>query len=124
MTRESRDLKFDQPPFSWETLDDMICGVMPEIAGVARVWRPIASAFIYRKSTGKELIGSGGWRLYIVVDDASQIPAIGDTSIRAYGKPVTARSAFRSPARGSTAASSIQACGRRLGWISPLSRHG
>ena len=72
--------KFDQfPPLSCETLDDLICGVMPEIAGVARVWKPSSSAYIYRTSDGKELIGSGGWRLYIVVDDASQIPALGHT---------------------------------------------
>ena len=64
------------PPKSREELDAILCEVMPELAAVARVWRPSSSAFIY-SADGTELIGSGGWRGYAVVDDASAIPALG-----------------------------------------------
>ncbi len=65
-------------PYSWQELDRIICEVRPQIADVERVWRPSASSYIYRTSDGKELIGSGGWRLYFLVDDASKIPSFGE----------------------------------------------
>jgi hypothetical protein len=43
----------------------------------ARLWRPSSSAFIYRASDNAELIGLGGWRSYVVVDDAAAIPSVG-----------------------------------------------
>ena len=64
-------------PLSRQELDAILCEVMPELGRVERAWRPSASAFIYRKSDGAELIGSGGWRCYTIVDDASAIPTIG-----------------------------------------------
>lgn len=57
-------------------LDAAIVGVMPELASAARVWRPSSSAFLYT-SEGRELIGVGGWRGYVIVDDAAAIPALG-----------------------------------------------
>jgi hypothetical protein len=66
----------DHPAKSREELDAIICAAMPELAAVERAWRASSSAFIYR-SDGTELIGSGGWRGFAIVDDASVIPALG-----------------------------------------------
>ncbi len=64
------------PLYSAQELDDILCGLFPQLAAVERAWRPSATAFIYDRD-GNELKGSWGWRLYFVVDDASQIPRIG-----------------------------------------------
>jgi hypothetical protein len=65
------------PPLTWQELDAILCEVMPELKTVERAWRASSSAFIYRKDTDEELIGVGGWRCYVMVDDASRIPEIG-----------------------------------------------
>ena len=57
-------------------LDAILCEALPELRPVARAWVPSSSAFIYALD-GREVIGPGGWRLYVTVDDASRIPAIG-----------------------------------------------
>ena len=59
-----------------EEIDAISCAAVPEIAAVQRVWVPSSSAFIY-DAEGRELIGRGGWRLYLAVDDASRIPDVG-----------------------------------------------
>jgi len=64
-------------PRPWPELDAILCGVMPELKDVQRAWRPSSSAFIYRTDTDEELIGIGGWRCYLMVDDASRIPDVG-----------------------------------------------
>jgi len=57
-------------------LDAILCEALPELRPVARAWVPSSSAFIYALD-GREVIGPGSWRLYVTVDDASRIPAIG-----------------------------------------------
>ena len=70
------DPREGHPPLGAEELDRILCEVAPQLAAVERAWRPSATAFVYDRD-GNELKGSWGWRLYFLVDDASQIPRIG-----------------------------------------------
>ncbi len=73
-------LDFDQrkgyPPKDWQELDDIMCGLLSGWAETERMWRASSSAYVYRISDGAELIGVGGWRCYVIVDDASAIPMV------------------------------------------------
>lgn len=70
------DCRLDRQPLRWQAIDEIMCAVVPAWQAVERVWRPSASAFIYRDD-GEELIGEGGWRCYVIVDDAAKIPDVG-----------------------------------------------
>ena len=70
------DPKAGTPGLSVPELDAILCEAHPQLADVERAYAPSASAFIY-SSDGRELIGTGGWRCYVIVDNASMIPAIG-----------------------------------------------
>jgi len=61
---------------SAEELDAILIAAVPAIAGVKRVWVPSSSAFIFTDD-GREMIGRGGWRCYLIIDDAVRIPEIG-----------------------------------------------
>ena len=60
---------------SREELDVILREVVPGWATTERLWRASSTAFVY--NNGEELIGSGGWRAYCLVDDASAIPMLG-----------------------------------------------
>lgn len=59
-----------------DQLRQMLIEVMPELEGIAMLWRPSASSNIYSGKT--ELAGITGQRIYIVVNDGKQIPRIGE----------------------------------------------
>ena len=61
---------------SWQEIDQIIAQIVPSWSETQRLWRASSSAFIY-SSEGSELIGKGGWRCYVMVDDASAILAVG-----------------------------------------------
>ncbi|MGD9667835.1 MAG: primase-helicase family protein [Hyphomicrobiaceae bacterium] len=70
------DQREGHPPKDWKEIDEIISGIVPDWSQTQRLWRPSSSAFLYCPD-GKELIGVGGWRCYVVVDDASAIPHVG-----------------------------------------------
>lgn len=57
-------------------LDAIFAATLTGFKGVRRAWRASSSAFIYA-ADGTEMIGHGGARCYLIVDDAAQIPRIG-----------------------------------------------
>jgi hypothetical protein len=65
-----------RPPRHWREIDEILCRIVPDWSSTERAWRASSSAYIY-SSNGKELIGAGGWRCYVVVDDAAAIPEAG-----------------------------------------------
>jgi hypothetical protein len=71
------DPRPDRDRRGWQELDAILCEICAPLASTARLWRPSASAFLYRSADGTELIGMGGWRCYVLVDDASAIPMLG-----------------------------------------------
>jgi hypothetical protein len=64
------------PALSVKEFDEVLCEAFPGLADVERAYAPSASSYIYT-SDGRELIGAGGLRCYVIVDDASMIPEIG-----------------------------------------------
>ena len=62
---------------NYADIDKIIAGIIPAWSNIQRLWRPSASAFIYRASDDSELIGMGGWRCYVIVDNAAAIPNVG-----------------------------------------------
>lgn len=77
------DLK-DLPPefelLDLSTLDKIravLCGAVPELATVPMLGLPSASAMLYRTSDDKPLRGLTGVRLYVPIEHAKDIPAIG-----------------------------------------------
>lgn len=64
-------------PFKAKTFDAMMCDLFPWWDGIARMYRPSASSFIYDAETGEELIGGGSLRVYVFIDKAENIPAVG-----------------------------------------------
>lgn len=79
------DPRKGHPPKNWKDLDAILCEVAPGWRETERAWKPSSSAFIY-SADGKELIGAGGWRCYVRVDDASAIPTIGAAIYQALWK--------------------------------------
>jgi hypothetical protein len=65
-----------KPALSWQEIDQIIAQIVPGWSETQRLWRASSSAFIYT-SDGSELIGPGGWRGYVILDDAAAIPAVG-----------------------------------------------
>ena len=65
-----------KPALHWKDIDQSIAQIVPRWSETGRLWRASSSAFIYT-SDGCELIGTGGWRGYAIVDDAAAIPAVG-----------------------------------------------
>ena len=49
---------------------------LPEARGVPRVVIPSASSHIHDTSTGEDLTGLSGYRVYLAVDDATTIPSV------------------------------------------------
>ena len=80
------DVAPGMPVQSWQVRDKQLCELVPEMEDVERVWRPSASAFVYRKDTGKQITGAGSWRCCFVVDNAAAIPAVGAFIYQAYWK--------------------------------------
>lgn len=70
------DARPGKPALDWPDIDRVIGDIVPGWADVERLWRASSSAFIYT-SDGSELIGTGGWRCYVMLDDAAAIPAVG-----------------------------------------------
>ncbi len=64
-------------PLNWKEIDGAITKIIPAWKNTQRLWRASSSAFLYRESDGSELIGPGGWRCYVMVDDAAAIPEVG-----------------------------------------------
>ena len=67
----------DEAGHTVETLDAIIMQAYPGWAAAQRCWLPSSSAFI-RTKDGSELIGPGGWRAYLIADNAARIPDITD----------------------------------------------
>ena len=65
-----------RPLLSWQELDAIYGECLPGFSQTKRAWTPSASAFIYRGD--QELIGSGGWRCYIVADNGLAVPDVAD----------------------------------------------
>ena len=63
--------------YTSEELDAILCRHIEGVADTERAWRPSSTAFLYREEDGAEIIGVGGWRCYLAVDNAAAIPAIG-----------------------------------------------
>lgn len=63
-------------PFRALDFDALLCKLLPWWSGVARMYRPSASAFIYTQA-GEELVGNGSIRCYAIVDNAENIPFLG-----------------------------------------------
>lgn len=61
-------------PMARDELVDAVRKVCPGLADVAMAWRPSASSCIIDGSTGRELRGIAGQRIYIIVQDAADIP--------------------------------------------------
>ena len=70
------DARPDTPALNWQDIDSILGHIIPDWLKSQRLWRASSSAFIYT-SNGSELIGVGGWRCYVMVDDASAISAVG-----------------------------------------------
>ena len=70
------DARDDEPALNWQDIDQVIAEIIPDWLETQRLWRASSSSFLYT-SDGSELIGIGGWRCYVMVDDASAIPAVG-----------------------------------------------
>jgi hypothetical protein len=64
------------PPRGWQEIDEIIAEIIPAWHQTQRLWRASSSAYLYRRDE-TQLIGMGGWRCYVVVDDASAIPSLG-----------------------------------------------
>ncbi len=56
----------------------MIRAALPELDDVEVLAVPSGSACIYNAATGQELRGNTGWRLYVIVEDGSDIPRLGE----------------------------------------------
>jgi hypothetical protein len=67
-------------PLDPETLHKMLIGAVPALAEARMMWRPSASSCIMDDDYA-ELSGIGGQRLYLLVADASKIPAAGTAII-------------------------------------------
>ena len=65
------------PPLSKDALIRALQGFAPFLDGVKLLWRPSSSSLLYNEETGEELSGVRGQRIYILVDDAREIPRIG-----------------------------------------------
>lgn len=64
-------------PLSRDALVAAIRAACPFLEKVKMLWRPSASSLIRNETTGEELRGIAGQRLYIAVDKAGEIPRIG-----------------------------------------------
>ena len=65
------------PRYRSDELDEILCRHIEGFTDTERAWRPSSTAFLYREKDGAQLVGLGGWRCYLAVDDASAIPALG-----------------------------------------------
>ncbi|NCB38817.1 MAG: hypothetical protein EOM80_08610 [Erysipelotrichia bacterium] len=78
-------LMFDYDPqkggevLSKNKLIDIIRTVVPELKDVAMLWVPSSSSYIYNAETNEEVSGLQGQRLYVAVEQAQDIPLIGET---------------------------------------------
>jgi len=75
-------LDYDPPagatPLSFTDLLVALTQALPELASAPLVGVPSASSFVYR-SDGTELRGAGGWHVFVSVETAADIPAVGET---------------------------------------------
>jgi hypothetical protein len=56
----------------------------PGLAGAALLWWPSASSYIHETSTGRDLTGLRGQRLYLAVADARDIPRAGQALVERF----------------------------------------
>ena len=59
------DARPGKPALSWQDIDQIIAQIVPGWSETQRLWRASSSAFICT-SDGTELIGTGGWRGYVI----------------------------------------------------------
>jgi hypothetical protein len=71
------DNTVDGVPINADDLRARLLEAVPELGGASMLWRVSASSCITNAATGEEMNGVKGQRLYIPVQDASQIPAAG-----------------------------------------------
>ena len=74
-------LDIDQPkdgstPMKSKSFDAMLCDLLPWWSGIARAYRPSASAFIFAPD-GTRLTGAGSLRCYAICNLAEDIPFVG-----------------------------------------------
>lgn len=67
-----------ETPLSREELTAVIIRSVPELREVEMLWVPSSSSYIYNSETDEEINGLRGQRLYLMVDDARDIPRIGE----------------------------------------------
>lgn len=67
-----------ETPLSREELTAVIIRSVPEFREVEMLWVPSSSSYIYNSETDEEINGLRGQRLYLMVDDARDIPRIGE----------------------------------------------
>jgi putative DNA primase/helicase len=70
------DVREGHPPKHWKDLDAILCGTAPGWSKVMRAWTQSSTSSI-RTTDGVDEIGMGGWRCYVIVDDASKIADVG-----------------------------------------------
>jgi hypothetical protein len=61
-----------------ESFIESIVTAAPMLANSPMVWKPSSSSYIINQDTGEELAGLKGQRLYLFVEDAREIPRIGE----------------------------------------------
>lgn len=71
------DPEKDKPPLPMEELLDAFYVTWPDLRKHPHVWCASASSSIYRVDTGEELRGVLGQRIYVFVQDATDIPRAG-----------------------------------------------
>jgi hypothetical protein len=74
-------LDIDRPkdgskPLKAREFDNLLCGLLPWWRGVARMYKPSASAFVFDDARN-ELSGAGSLRAYAIVDKGENIPHLG-----------------------------------------------
>ena len=71
------DPQDDKPALSKDNLVECIQETAPELKNSPLVWKASSSSYIYNQDTGEELTGLLGQRIYVFVDDATEIPRLG-----------------------------------------------
>lgn len=65
------------PALTLEQLHETLIGVCPALEDAPTLWAASASSEIYNTTTGEQVAGIRGQRIYFIVEDASDIPRAG-----------------------------------------------
>ncbi len=70
------DVRTGHPPRHWKELDAILCEIFPGWRRTARAWTQSSTSSL-RTIDGADEIGMGGWRAYVIVDNANAVPDVG-----------------------------------------------